>query len=168
MTLLRRDLLHRFDDETQVRRCRSTTATDDVRAEVICEMDDLRGETFRRLVVMHLAVDDGRQAGVWKHRYGQRRVLADVANALRHVLWTSAAVHSDHVDRKRRERCQGSGDLGAVEHRPKHFDRDLCDYGHASTRLFEVTEDRGECGFCLQEILTRLDDQQIDAAVEQS
>src|SRR6185369_2122846 len=114
-------------------RCCSTTAADDVRAEVIREVDQLRSETFRRLVVVHLAVDDGRQTGVWKYRDWQRRVLANVANALRHVLWTSTAVHADDVDRKRRERGQGRGDLGAVEHGPKHFDRDLCDDGHAST-----------------------------------
>src|SRR5262245_8081390 len=127
MTLLRRDLLHRFDNETEMGRCSSTTAADDVRAEVIREVDKLRGETFRRLVIVHLAIDYGRQTGVWKHGDRQRRILADVANALRHVLWTSAAVHSDNVDRKRRERGQSRGDLGAVEHGPKHFDRDLRD-----------------------------------------
>src|SRR5262245_4965173 len=104
MTLLWRDLLHRFDDETQVGRRSSTTAADDVRAEVIREVNQLRSKTLRCLVVVHLAVDDGRQTGVWKYRDWQRRVLADIANTLRHVLWTSATVHADDVDRKRRER----------------------------------------------------------------
>src|SRR5215213_1897892 len=104
MAFLRRDLLHRFDNETQVRRCGSTTAAHDVGTEVLREVDQLRSETFRRLVVVHLAVDYGRQTRIWKYRDWQRRVLADVANALRHVLWTSTAVHSDGVDRKRRER----------------------------------------------------------------
>ena len=31
-----------------------------------------------------------------------------------------------------------------------------------------MTKDRGERGFCLQEVLARLDDQQIDAAIQQS
>src|SRR5690348_4511880 len=31
-----------------------------------------------------------------------------------------------------------------------------------------MTEDGGECGFCLQQILTRLDDQQVNTTIKKS
>jgi len=48
-------------------RCGAAATTHDIHAEVTGEVDHLIGESFRRLVVMHLAFDDRRQAGVRQH-----------------------------------------------------------------------------------------------------
>ena len=124
-----------------MRRRRAAAAADDVDAKVVREMDDLRGESLGRLVVMHLAVDTEGKPGIRQNRNRQRRILAKIANALGHMLRTGAAVHADDVDRKRRERGQRGADLGAVEHRAKHFDRHLRDDRHARASLFEVLKD---------------------------
>src|ERR1700752_4490693 len=157
MTLFWSDALHRFDNEAQVRWSCAATAADDICAEVISEMDQLGREAFRRLVVVHLAFNHRRQACVGKNRTRKRGVLANVANALRHVLRTSSAIHSDNIDRKWSKRSQSSGDLSAVEHRAKHFDRDLRDDRYTTPCLFELSKDCGECGLCLQEILAGFD-----------
>ena len=101
---LGRDALHCFDDQFQVGRCSTTAATHDVDAKVTGEVDDLRRESFGRLVVVHLAIYDRGQAGIGKHRDGERRILAKVADALGHVTRTRAAVHTNYVNRKRRKR----------------------------------------------------------------
>ncbi len=151
-----------------MRRRRATATADDVYAKVSGEVDDLCGEGFRRLVIMHLAVFHRRQAGVWQNRDGQRSILAKVTNALSHVTRPGTAVHANHVDRKRRQGGKRGANLSAVEHRPKHFDRNLSNHRQSYAMLLEVSEDCGQRGLGLQKILTGFDNQQIGAAVDES
>src|SRR5215208_4312884 len=158
-SLLRSDSLHRFNSKTQVLRRRAATAADDIDAEVAREVDQLRGETLWGLVVVHLAFHNRRQTRIWKDRDWERRILADVTDSLLHVLWPGAAVHTDDVDRKRRESSECSGDLSAVEHGPKYFDRDLGNDRHSRSLFFKDAKDCGERSLRLQYVLTRFDNQ---------
>src|SRR5205085_2507756 len=143
----------------------AATAADDVDAEISGEVCDLRCERFGRLAVMLRAVFDFRQTRVWQHRDGQRRVLAEIADALRHVLWASTAVHADDINRERLKRSQRGANLRAVEHRAEDFDGYLSNDGKATLDLLEVIEDGGERSFRLQQILACFDDEEINAAI---
>ena len=151
-----------------MRRRGATATTDDVGTKITGKMNKLRRESFGRLVIMHLAFFNRRQTGVRQNRNRQRRVLAQVANALSHVPRPGTAIHTDHVNWKRRQRRQRRADLSAVEHGTERFDGDLRDHRDAHPVLFKVLEDRGQRSLGLQQILTRFDYQQIDAAIEQS
>ena len=126
------------------------------------------GELLGREVVVGAAVDDARQAGVGQHADRQRRVLAEVAQVLLHLGRAGGAVDAEHVgphrgDRRRarrRSRCRrASGRWSpsspapaaaparpAVGHRPPAADHRRLD---------------------LQQVHARLDEEQVDAAVEQ-
>ncbi len=132
------------------------------------EVDDLRRERLRRLAVVLLAVLDFGQPRVRQHRDGQRRVLAKVTDALRHVARAGAAVHPDDIDGERFERGQRGADLRPVEHRAEDLDGHLRDDGDASFDLLEVIEDGGQRRLRLQQVLARLDDEQIGAAVHEA
>src|SRR5438105_5004115 len=143
----------------------AATAADDVDAEISGEVCDLRCERFRRLAVMLRAVFDFGQSCVWKHRDGQRRILAEIADALGHVLRASAAVHTNDINRERLKRSQCGANLRAVEHRAEDFDCYLSNDGKATLDLLEVIEDCRERSFRLQQVLAGFDDEEINAAI---
>src|SRR5512132_2483623 len=81
------------------------------------------------------------------------------------MLRAGAAIHADNVDRKRFQRGHGGTDLGPVKHRPKDLDRHLSDHRYLYLLLLKKLEDGSQGRLCLQQVLTRLDNKQIAAAV---
>ena len=110
-----------------------------------------------------------RDAGVRDAVDGQRRVLAEEADRVAHVLGAGRAVEADHVDLERLERGQRGADVGAEEHLAAVGQQG--DAGldrHAAARELERLAHAEDRGLDLEDVLRGLDDQQVDAALEQA
>ena len=109
-----------------------------------------------------------RQACVGDAVDGHRRVLAEEADGVAHVARAGRAVQADDVDAERLERRERSVDVGAEEHRPargQQRDGDLDRHGSPGRRhRAACAEDRG---LGLEDVLDRLDDEQVHAAGQQ-
>ena len=79
---------------------RAAAAADNIRTKIFRKMLNLRGETFRRFVVMLFAVLNFGQTCIRQDADRQRRILAQITKTVGHMLRPGAAVHTDHVDRK--------------------------------------------------------------------
>src|SRR5438128_2425719 len=110
-----------------------------------------------------MAADVFGNARVGNYRNYELGILAEVANVLAHLLRAGGTVHSEHIDWKRLDRRERRSDLGSHQHRAERFDGDLGDYRNTPLRCFKLLEDRRQCRFSLQNILTGFDDQQIRA-----
>ena len=99
----------------------------------------------------------------------QRRVLAEEADRVAHVLGTGRAVQPDHVDVERDERGQHGLDVGAEQHlaalRQQRYGS--LDRQRAAGLLerFAGAEDRR---LDLEDVLRGLDDDQVGAALDQA
>ncbi len=167
ITHLRRESADAVDHHFQMFRRRAAAAADDACPEVFRKVLDLCGKAFRCFVVVLLAVFHLGQTGVRQNRDRDRRILAKIHEAVGHLLRPGAAVHPDNVDRERLKRRQGRTDLGPVEHCAEGLDRHLSDDRQPHFMLGKVVKDRRECRLCLQEVLARLDDQNVRAAIDQ-
>ena len=117
---------------------------------------------------MHLTVDHRRQARVRQAGDGHAGVLRQVAQVLAHLGRAGRAVQAEHVGLHRIERGQRGADLGAGQHpagelhRHLHLQRHLDAGGlHGATRA-----DHGGLG--AEQVELRLDQDEVDAAVEQT
>ena len=121
-----------------------------------------------REVVVHLAVDHRRQAGVGQARDRHPAVLGQVAEVLVHLGRAGGAVEADDVGAHGLQGGEGGADLGAGEHAPGELDGDLdLDRDLAAGRGHRPpAADDGGLG--LEEVEDGLDDEQVDAAVEQA
>ena len=128
-------------------------------------MDDLFCKTLRRFVVMLFAVFDFRQTGVRQNRHGNFGMFAQIFHGFRHLFRSRAAIHPDHVNRKRFERSQSRADLRPVEHRPESLDRNLRDDRNFDFSFLEKFKNRHQSRLRLQQILTSFDNKQIRTAV---
>ena len=110
-----------------------------------------------------------RQARVRDAVHRQRRALAEEADRVAHVLGTGRAVEPDHVDFQRLERRQHRLDVGAQQHlaalrqqRDRGLDR------QRATGLLEGLAGAEDGGLDLEDVLRRLDDDQVGAARHQA
>src|SRR5947209_18301834 len=146
----------------------SAAAAYNIDAEIFCKVCDLRRESFRRLAVVLRAVSDFGETCIGEDRNKHRRIFAEIANVLGHVLWSGSAVHPNDINRERLKRSQSGACLRTVQHRAEDFDCDLSDDRYAPLHLLEVLEDCCERGLRLQQVLTGFDNEHVNAAIEES
>ena len=146
-----------------LRRC-SAASAHDADAEVLHELGECFGHRGR-LERIHRFADARveRQTGVRDHRQRERRVLGEIANRLAHVLGPGGAVEPDDVNAERFESRHGAGDVGAEEHAAGDVERDLGLERDAAAELLEQLFDSGDGGFDLEDVLRRLDEEEVDA-----
>ena len=118
-----------------------------------------------RLAVRALMRDAGVRDAVHRHR----RVLAEEADRVAHVLGAGGAVEADHVDLQRLERRERGADVGAQQHLAAVGEQG--DGGldrHAAADDLERLAHAEDRGLDLEDVLRGLDDQEVDAALEQA
>ena len=92
------------------------------------------GQLVGREVVVHLAVDHRRQAGVGQAGDRHAGVLGQVAEVLAHLGRAGGAVEADDVGPQRVEGGEGGADLGAGQHAAGQLDGDLDLERHLAAR----------------------------------
>ena len=84
-----------------------------------------------------------------------------------HLAWAGRAVEAEHVGPHRRERGEGGTDLGAHQHAAGGLHGDLELDGHLAPDGSHRPPAPDERGLGLQEVVDGLDEEEVDAAVEQ-
>ena len=139
----RRGLVHRrprrgaglaaaLDHGSQVGRGGPTAPTDGGDAELGHEAVQVLRQAVGREVVVHVAVDDRREARIGDAGDGDAAGRREVAQRLAHLDRTGGAVEAGHVDLHGVEHGQGGADLGAGQHAAGQLDRHLRLQGHAA------------------------------------
>ena len=168
--LARRAAADALDERADVLGRRAAAAADDRDAVALDELAErvrervgLLGED--RLAVRPLVRDARVRDALDRHR----AELAEEADRVAHVLGAGRAVQADDVDAERLERRQHGRDVGAEQHlaavrqqRDRGLDR------HRAARLGERLARAEDGGLDLEDVLRRLDDQQVRAAVDQA
>jgi hypothetical protein len=147
---------------------RPAAAADDPHAEPLHELAEHlrhRGRLERVHGVAGARVEG--QAGVRDHGDRPRRVLGQVAHRLAHVLRPGRAVQADDIDAERLERRHGAGDVGAEEHAPRDVERHLGLHRNAVGQLREQPLEAGDRRLDLENVLGRLDEQYVHAALDE-
>ena len=96
------------------------------------------------------------------------RVLREVAEVLGHLGGTGRAVEADDVGAQRVERRERGADLGADEQAAGGLDRDLHHQRDLAPGRRHRPAGGDDRGLALEQVLHRLDEQHVDAAVEQA
>ena len=159
--------MHRLDDLAQVLGGGAAAAADDRHPELGDVTTVVVGELLGREVVAGAPVDDARQAGVREHADRKRRVLAQVPQVLLHLGRSGGAVDAEHVGSHRRHGDQGGADLAADEHPAGGLDRDLDLHRDGAAEVVHRAATPEHRRLHLQQVHARLDDEQVDAALEQ-
>ena len=157
-----------LDDGPQVLGRGAAAAADDRHAELGDEPVVVLGQLRRRQVVVHLAVDHRRQPGVGQAGDRHPAVAGQVAEVLVHLGRAGGAVEADDVGPHGVEGGEGGGDLGAGQHPPGQLDGDLDLDGHLTAGGGHRPPAADDGGLGLQEVEDGLDDEEVDAAVEQA
>ena len=167
-TRRRGDPLAGLDHSLQVFRRGAAAAADHrdpvVRDEpgvVLCQL--LRGE-----VVMHAPFHHRWQAGVGQYRDRDAAALGEVAQVFAHLRRSGGAVEPDDVGAECLHGGEGRAYLSSHEHAPGRLDGDLDLDGDLATgqRHGPATANDGRLGL-EQEVLDRLDDEQVHATALQ-
>ena len=157
-------------DRADVLRGRAAAAADDAEAVALDEVAEHLGERLRlgredRLAVGALVGDAGVRDAVDR----RRAVLAEEADGVAHVLRAGRAVEADDVDVERLERGQRGADVGAEQHLAavgEEADAGLDRHGAAGGLERLAGAEHG--GLDLEDVLRGLDDDQVDAALQQA
>ena len=116
---------HGLDERADVLDRGAAAAADDLHAELGDEAALVVGQLRGGEVVVHLAVDHGRQPGVREAGDRHAGVLPQVAEVLAHLGRAGGAVDADDVGAHRIEGGQRGTDLGAGQHRAGELHGDL-------------------------------------------
>src|SRR5207253_30959 len=73
-------------------------------------------------------------------------------------------IETDDIDAERFESCHCARDVGAEEHAAADVECDLCLERNSSAELFEELLDSGDRGFDFEDVLRRLDEEEVDAS----
>ncbi len=163
----RRPSAHPLHHGLQVRGRGAAAAADDVHAELGHEALVGVGQLGRREVVVRVAVDDRRQAGVRQARQVRRRVARQVAQVLGHLPRTRGAVEPDDVGSQRGERRERGADLGADQHAARGLHRHLDHERDLAALAGHGPAGADERRLGLQQVVDGLDEQDVDAALDQ-
>ena len=157
-------------DRLDVGRGGAAASADDGDAVALDELAQRLGQRSGLLGEDRLAVGalDG-QAGVGDavHRHGAE--LAEEADGVTHVLGAGGAVEPDGVDLERLQRGQHRADVGAQEHLAAlGQQRDAALDRNGAAELLGRRAHTEHRGLELQDVLRGLDDDQIDAALDEA
>ncbi len=156
-----------FGDGADVRGSGAAAATDDPNAVLRDEAEVEVGELFGLEAVVGAAADVLGQAGVGKDADGHRRVLAEEANGVVHLLRAGGAVEADDVGLEALEHCERGADLGAEQHGSGGFHGDLHLDGDADAKVVHGVVAGGEGDLGLEEVLRGFDEEDVDAAFDE-
>ena len=146
----------------------AAAAADHLHAELRHEARLVGGELLGREVVVHLAVDHRGQAGVGQARDRHAGVLAEVAEVLAHLGGAGGAVDADDVGAHGVEGGEGGTDLGAGQHRAGELHGDLHLDRHLAAEGGHRPAGADHGGLGAEQVELRLDEEQVDAALEQA
>ncbi len=147
----------------------AAAAADDADAVALHELRDRIRQRLGLLGEDRLAVRAlDRQASVGDARHRARAVLAEEADRVAHVLGAGRAVQPDHVDPQRLQRAQHRGDVGPQQHlaavgQQRHGGVDR----QRAPGALESGARAEHGGLDLEDVLRRLDDDEVRAAVDQ-
>ncbi len=117
---------------------------------------------------MGAPVDHARQPGVGQHGDGHRAVLGQVAQVLLHLRRSGGAVDAEHVRLHGQQRRHRRADLGTDQHPARGLDGHLHLHGDGSPLGLHGPAAGGHGGLGLQQVHAGLDDEQVDAALQQT
>ena len=117
---------------------------------------------------MHLPVDHRRQAGVREHGDRQAAVVGEVADVLAHLGGAGRAVDAEDVGAHGVDGGEGGADLGAEQHAAGQLDRDLHLQRHLAALGRHGPPGADDRRLRRQQVELGLDEEQVDAAVEQA
>jgi len=148
---------------------RPAAAADDADAVALDELAQRRRKRAGLFGEDRLAVGPLQgQAGVGDAVDGKRAVLAEEADRVAHVLGPSRAVEPDHVDIERPQCRQHRLDVGAEQHlAPVRQQRDAGLDRQGAAGLLERLAGAEDRCLDLEDVLRRLDDDQVSAAFDQ-
>ena len=106
------------------------------------------------------------QAGVGQNRNIFGAVDSKIADGIVHLHRSGSAVQADHIHLERLECGQRGADFGAEQHRARGFKCYLNRDRQALPCFLHRVEYAYQRGFCLQQVLASLDQQNIDAALD--
>ncbi|OQA52095.1 MAG: hypothetical protein BWY44_00761 [Candidatus Omnitrophica bacterium ADurb.Bin292] len=86
---------------------------------------------------------------------------------LNHFRRTRGAIHPDHVHGKHFKRGDSRGKLGAQQHSPRRFNRNLGNDGEATAGFGKTLLSRDHRGLDLEQILAGLDNQSVNSSGHQ-
>ena len=156
------------DDAADVLGRRAAAAADDVDAELGDELGERGGQRVRLHRVDGLAADVERQAGVGDRRDGQRDVLGEPAHRLAHVLRAGRAVEADHVHAAGSRGWSRAAAMSVPSSMRPLVSSVTCAWmGTHAPGLGAGAADAGDGGAHFEDVLAGLDQQQIDAALDQ-
>ena len=154
------------DDLAQVLGCRAATAPDQADPEIGDEPGVRVGELPGAERVPGAVTGQLGQAGVRHAADRDRRVTRQVAQVFAHLGGAGRAVQADHVDAEGLQGGQGRADLRAEQHRAVRLDRHLGDDDDVPPGGGDGAAGPDDGGLRLQEVLGRLDQQGVHAAVQ--
>ena len=147
---------------------RAAAATHDRYPELGDEHREMLGEGVRSQVVVHPPVDDRGQAGVGKRREQRARLSREVTKRLVHLDRSRGTVHADDIWFHRLEGAKGRPDLGTEQHPARELDRHLDLDRHLAPHLAHCAPGGLDSGLGLEQVVTRLDQEQVGTPFEQS
>jgi hypothetical protein len=147
----------------------AAAAADDRDAVALDEFTEDRRQRLRLLREDRLAVGAlEREPGVGDAVDRDRAVFPKEADGVAHVLRPGGAVEADRVDVQGLERGQHRADVGAEQHLPALGQQgDAALDRHGATERVAGAADAEHRGLELQDVLGGLDDDQVDAALDE-
>ena len=136
-------------------------------AQLADELPVELGQLVGGEVVVHGPVDHRGQAGVGEAGHRKGRVAGQVAQRLEHLARAGGAVEPDEVDTHGLEGAQGGTDLGAGQHGAGQLDGHLGLDGQVHAGGLHGPPGAVDGRLGLQEVEDRLDDDQVDAALDE-
>ena len=155
-----------LDDAREVLGRRHTAAAD--HAILRHEFGEVLGQALGSEVVVHLALDDTGQSRVGQARQRHRRGLGQGAQRFVHLDRAGGAVEPQHVDAEGTQRRDGRANFGAGQHAPREFNGHLGLDGHDASVACHGAVTRGDGRLAREQVEHRFDDQQVDAALEET
>ena len=146
---------------------RAATTADDRDPQFADEQGQVFGEGVRRQVVVHLPVEHRRQSGIRQRRDRSARLARQEAEGFVHLDGTGGAIHADHVGSHRVQRAQCRADLGAEQHPAGELDGHLHLDRYLASRVLHGAPASLDRRLGLEHVVDRLDQEEIDSAVEQ-
>ena len=129
----------------------------------------MRVRQFGRLqVVDHLSVFGPWQSGVWRAEQGGLGVGGQISQRFVHEVRAGRTVQADALEPKGRQRGQRRADLAANQHLAAGLNRDRCEQRSVALELGQCVLAGEDRRFALEQVVDRLDQQRIDAAIEQT
>ncbi len=163
----RSEVCTRLHHRGQVRRSRAAASPDHRDAELADELAVEFGQLLGGQVIVHGAVDHGGKAGIGQARHRDRGVTSEVVQRFEHLGRSGRAVEADDVDIHGFESTQRGTDLGAGEHGAGELDGDLHLEGQTNAGGSHGPAGAVDGGLRLEEVEDGLDDDQVNAALDQ-